>query len=165
MRSFFSILIFSFLILEVSAQKKPLSPKDEISGTINGTDITIEYYQPSARGRVIMGELVPFGKVWRTGANNATTFTIGQNTKIEGQDLQAGTYALFTIPGEKKWTIIFNTEAKQWGSTKYDEEKDALRIDVDAKKLDDMVETFTISFTESGIKLAWEYTAVIFNID
>ena len=165
MRGICSLFIFISLIVDVSAQKKALNPKGEISETLNGTDIIIEYYQPSVRGRKIMGELVPYGKVWQTGANNATKLILKQDARIEGETLAAGTYALFTIPGEKEWVIIFNKEAEQWGSAKYNQEEDALRVVVDTIKLNDLVETFSIGFTDSGIKLAWEYTAVVFNID
>lgn len=117
----------------LSAQKDgkkdaPKSPPAEMTQKVGEATITINYSQPSVKGREIYGNLVPYGKVWRTGANNATTFTTDKDVMINGKKLAAGTYSLFTIPGEKEWTIIFNSEAEQWGAYKYDEEKDALRV-------------------------------------
>ncbi|RMG72406.1 MAG: DUF2911 domain-containing protein, partial [Bacteroidetes bacterium] len=101
-----------------------------MSGSIGTAEITINYGSPAAKGRTLWGDLVPYGAVWRTGANEATTFTVSQDVTIEGQTLPAGTYSLFTIPGESDWTIIFNKTAEQWGAYEYDEAADALRVKV-----------------------------------
>ena len=92
--------------LTLSAQDKPASPKAEASGSLGASKVKIVYSQPSARGRKIMGGLVPYGEVWRTGANEATTIEFDAPVKVEGKDLAAGKYSLFTIPGEAEWTII-----------------------------------------------------------
>ena len=106
------------------------SPKATVVQTVGLTDVTITYSRPGVKGRTIWGDLVPYDKVWRTGANEATTFQVSQDVKINGQALPAGTYSLHTIPGKTQWTVIFNKTADQWGSYDYDQTKDALRIQV-----------------------------------
>ena len=90
-------------------------PQATVEGKIGAATVKIVYCQPSARGRKIMGGLVPYGEVWRTGANDATTIEFDKPVKIEGKDLAAGKYSLFSIPGENEWTIIINKDAKQMG--------------------------------------------------
>jgi Protein of unknown function (DUF2911) len=101
-----------------------------VKQTIGLNDVTITYSRPGVKGRRIWGGLVPYGSVWRTGANSATSIQFTEDVLVEGQPLPAGTYSLHTIPGEKEWTIIFNKEANQWGSYSYEAAKDALRIKV-----------------------------------
>ncbi|MEO8472191.1 MAG: DUF2911 domain-containing protein [Chryseolinea sp.] len=141
--------------------QKPASPTGTAEGTIGSTKIKIVYSQPSARGRKVMGgDLVPFGQVWRTGANAATTIEFDKAVKIEGKDLAAGKYALFTIAGEKEWTIIFSKKAEQNGAFDYKKEEDALRVIAPSKKTPAMVETFNISVGTESIELKWENTSV-----
>jgi hypothetical protein len=136
------------------------SPPQIAEGTINDLKVSIAYGSPAVKGRKIWGELVPFDKVWRSGANEATTIEVSRDTKVGGQALKAGKYALFTIPGEKEWTIIFNSVPEQWGSYKYDESKDALRIKATPEKSAALTERLTYSVvSENGtgkISLAWE---------
>ena len=140
--------------------KRPSPP-----ATVTGTNFTIEYSRPSLKGRKAFGELEPYGKVWRTGANEATTFEAKKDLKINGQTLPAGTYALFTIPGEQEWTIIFNKTAKQWGAYKYDEKQDALRVKVKPTKTAAPVEQFTIAADKtSTVTLAWDNTQAAFTV-
>jgi hypothetical protein len=150
--------------LSAFSQDKPLSPKAEANATVGNSKVKISYCQPSARGRKIMGGLVPFGEVWRTGANEATTVTFDQAVKIEGQELAAGKYALFTIPNENEWTIIFNKDHKQWGHYNYNQKEDVLRVNVKPTKTKDFVETFTITPEKDQIVLQWENTAVAFKV-
>ncbi|MBL7856132.1 MAG: DUF2911 domain-containing protein [Cyclobacteriaceae bacterium] len=152
------------IVSAATAQDKPVSPKAEASGTIGTTKVNIVYHQPSARGRKMLGGNEPYGKVWRTGANDATTIEFDKAVKIEGKDLPAGKYALFTIPGEKEWVIIFNKEHKQWGAYSYKEKDDALRVTVKAGKTPSFVETFTIGVGKDQIELSWENTAVAFKV-
>lgn len=153
-------LLMFVLITAGNAQKKMKSPPATAEGTIDGVEVTISYHQPSARGREIMGGLVPFDKVWRTGANNATTVTFSEDVNVAGEALEKGKYSLWTIPGEDEWTIIFNSETEIWG-TQYNEEADVLRVDVDeVSATDDFVETFTISVEDDAIVLTWENTKV-----
>ena len=165
----FSKLIFPLamllLVAEFStAQNKPLSPKETVEGTVSGVKTKIIYSRPSARGRKMIGGKEPFGQVWRTGANEATTIEFDKPVKIEGKDLAAGKYALFTIPGENEWTIIFNKTSNQFGAFDYKESDDVLRVKVKPSKTDQFVETFTISTGNDRINLDWENTHVAFKV-
>ncbi|MEQ8927639.1 MAG: DUF2911 domain-containing protein [Fulvivirga sp.] len=166
MKSFKSFLLSALILgafVTVSCAQKKASPPASAEGTIDGVEIKVDYHQPSAKGRQIMNGLVPYGRVWRTGANNATTISFSEDVKVEGKELAAGTYALFTIPNEKEWVVIFNKTADQWGSSNYKEADDALRVNVKPVKTD-MVETFTITIEEDGVSMAWEKTSVKFSI-
>ena len=103
----------SLLAVEAQSQEKPLSPKETVTGKINGVETEIVYCRPSARGRKMIGGKEPYGEVWRTGANAATTIEFDKPVKIEGKSLPAGKYALFTIPNENEWTIIINKDFNQ----------------------------------------------------
>ncbi|WAC41538.1 DUF2911 domain-containing protein [Pedobacter sp. SL55] len=127
--------------------------------------ISLSYSRPNVKGRKIFGALEPFDKVWRTGANSATVIKFSEAVKVEGKDLAAGEYALFTIPGKTEWTIIFNKGTKEWGAYTYNEANDVLRVKVKRTTLKDKVETFTIQFanvydTTADLQLAWENTLV-----
>lgn len=142
------------------------SPLAKMEQMVGLTEVHLEYSRPSAKGRTIFGDLVPYDKLWRTGANAATKVTFSEKVVIEGQDLEAGSYALFTIPGENEWTIIFNTDTEQGGTGNYDEEKDALRVTVKPQALSQHVETFTIGINDitsssATMNLRWENTQVI----
>lgn len=130
--------------------------------TAEGKDVKISYGQPSKKGRVIFGELVPFGQVWRTGANEATEITFAKDSKLGGEAIKAGTYSLFTIPGESEWTIILNPTLKQWGSFGYDKikDKDVLKVKVKPGKTSGVVEKFTIRFEGSNLIMEWDTTQV-----
>jgi len=106
------------------------SPNAAVSQTIGTTEVRLTYGRPQVNDRTIFGDLVPYGEVWRTGANEATTISVSSDVTVEGEPLPAGTYSLYTIPGPDSWTIIFNNTANQWG-TQYDQSEDALRVDVD----------------------------------
>lgn len=106
------------------------SPKASLTQTVGITDITVTYSRPGVKGRVIWGDLVPYNKVWRTGANEATVISFSDDVLIQGQKLAAGKYSLHTIPSTAEWTIIFNKEVDQWGSYSYDPKSDALRVAV-----------------------------------
>jgi hypothetical protein len=165
--SYFVAVIALLFALDTNAQdskEKPLSPKETVSGTVGGAKTTIVYCRPSARGRKMLGTKEPYGSVWRTGANEATTIEFDKAVKVEGKDLPAGKYSLFTIPGETEWTIIFNKVAQQWGAYDYKESEDVLRVKVPATKSDQFVETFTISPEKDQISLKWENTAVAFKV-
>jgi len=147
--------------------KRP-SPPAVVKTTVRGTDVTIDYSRPSLKGRAVYGDkspLAPVGEVWRTGANEATTFTVSKDVKIEGQALPAGTYGLFTIPGATEWTIIFNKTAKQWGSYEYKAADDVLRVKVKPKTVATPAEQFTITADKSGkVALLWGKTEVSFMV-
>lgn len=160
----FMLAMFAIaLSSSVWAQNKPASPPAKAQGTIDGVAVTIDYHQPSAKGRKIMGGLVPYGEVWRTGANNTTSIEFSQNVKIEGKALPKGKYGLYTLPGENEWVIIIN-KTIDWGAYKYKQEDDVLRVTVKPTKTDSFVETFTITVEKDNVLLKWENTAVAFKV-
>jgi hypothetical protein len=150
---------------EDKSQRK--SPPAKETAEIGSATLTIDYSKPSVKGRTIWGDLVPYDKVWRTGANEATTFEVTKDIKVEGKVLPAGKYALFTIPGKETWTIIFNSEPKQWGAYKYDETKDVLRVVVSTEG-NEMVEQMTFEVDSDGeegqVFLSWEKVMVAFEV-
>ena len=123
-------LITLLIINSIAAQGKPASSAEMATGKIDGATITIKYGSPSVKERQIWGALVPFNQVWRAGANEATTFETDKELMIEGSKLPAGKYSFFVIPNENESIVIFNKVAKQWGSGKYDEKEDQLRVKV-----------------------------------
>lgn len=141
------------------------SPPAKVSETIsNGAVVSIDYSQPSVKGRKIGTELAPYGKVWRTGANEATVFEISKDVKVEGKALAAGKYSIYSIPGEKEWVIIFNKTWKQWG-TQYTEADDALRVNVKAGKTAAFTEKMTFVIGKNGkVSLMWGDVQVDFNV-
>ncbi len=129
------------------------------------TDITVDYSRPIKRGRDIFGALVPYGQVWRTGANGPTTIKFSDAVKIGGQDLAAGEYAFYTIPGETEWAVIVSKNTKLWGAYGYKPDADALRVSVKPTALATPVETFTIGFDDlkddrATLSLEWDKTRV-----
>lgn len=163
--------IGSTIHVPLHAQAGPprVSPRAEVSQTVGTAAIDIVYNRPSARGRTVWNELVPYGKLWRTGANEATTFAISHDAMIGDRKLAAGTYALFTIPDKDRWTLIFNEDSEQWGGFGHDPEKDALRIEVEAKATSSSMETFLITIPEvdqdsAVVQLNWTHAVVSFEV-
>lgn len=140
-----------------------LSKNGRTQGVVDGVEITVEYGRPSVKDRAIWGGLVPYDRVWRTGADEATTLTLGTDALIEGQALAAGVYSLFTIPGEEEWTVIFNRVPEQWGAFNYDETKDALRVTVEPHAAD-FAESLEFQIEGSDVVLKWAELAVPFQI-
>ncbi len=125
--------------------------------------IRVTYSRPAKNGREVFGKLIPYGKVWRTGANEATEIKIYQDVTVNGKALKAGTYSLFTIPGESEWTIIFNSDLDYWGSYSYKESSDVLRVTATAKKIGETIEAFSIQFAKAGnngatMLIGWDKT-------
>jgi hypothetical protein len=146
-----------------------LSPEATTSLTIGITPITIEYHRPAVRGRAIWGSLVPYGRVWRTGANEATHIRFGDAVKVNGNPVPAGTYALFSIPGPEQWTLILNRRARQFGSFEYSPQDDQLRFDVKPKAVP-LTEWLTYGITPSSrqsayVDLFWEKLRVSFLVE
>lgn len=146
-----------------------VSQKSVLTQTIGLTDMTITYSRPGVKGRKVFGDLVPYGKVWRTGANEATKISFSDDVTIDGKPLPKGTYSLHTIPGASEWTIIFNKEADQWGSFSYKESADALRVTAKPHSAP-MTEWFTfdvpqVSTDKATVELRWDTTAVPFTVD
>jgi hypothetical protein len=141
------------------------SPACTLKQRVGLTDIEIDYSRPGVKNRTIFGGIVPYGQVWRTGANQATKITFSTPVKLGGADIPAGTYALFTIPGENEWTIIINKGAEQWGAFQYKQQDDVVRFTVASLPMAEKIETFTIEFNhirdESAVlNLVWERTVV-----
>ncbi|MEM6299959.1 MAG: DUF2911 domain-containing protein [Bacteroidota bacterium] len=163
--------LFAFLALFVSTacaqmdkSNRP-SPPAVAEGMIGETEVRIDYSQPAVKERKIWGELVPYGKIWRTGANEATTIEFSKDVMIEGQELKAGKYALFTIPTEGAWTFIFNTEADQWGSYNHKEDKDVLRVEVRPAESEEMMERMTFKIQDEKVHLFWDKLHVAFEVE
>lgn len=145
-----------------------VSPNATVGQAIGVTEVQLTYGRPSVRGRTIFGDLVPYGDIWRTGANEATTFSVSTPVQIEGERLDAGTYSLFTIPGKEAWTIVFNDEANQWGGYEYDSTQDVLRVEATPESAE-MKEMMTFGFqnvtdTSATAALHWAETRVPFEI-
>jgi hypothetical protein len=146
------------------------SPLQTLKQAFGLSDITIEYSRPGAKGRVVYGDVVPFGKVWRTGANAATKITFGDDVKVEGNDLKAGTYAIYTVPNKDSWDIMFYKDLTLGGNVaQYKPENEVMRIKVKPSTLTAKVETFTINVadvtpTTANIELTWEKTKVSFGV-
>jgi len=150
-----SILFIAAAALAQEA-KKPLSPPAKAEATIGGKKVTIDYSAPSKRDRKIMGGLVPYGQVWRTGANAATTLTTETGLMIGDLHVPAGKYTLYSLPGEKEWTLIVNKQTGQWG-TEYNEKQDLGRVTMKVAPVKDTVETFVIGL-DKNLSLTWENT-------
>lgn len=157
-----------FTAFNCSAQadksKRPSPPATVSQTTASGLTIMIDYSQPSVKGRTVGTDLAPYGKVWRTGANEATVFEINKAAMVEGKPLPAGKYGLYTIPGENEWTIIFNKTWNQWG-TNYTEGDDALRVKVKSMKSKSATEKMTFMIGKDGtVMLMWGDKQVNFKV-
>lgn len=159
------------LIGSVNAQiKTPApSPTAKVSQEVGLIKVDVEYSRPSAKGRKVFGDLVPFGTLWRTGANASTKVTVSDDAKVAGMPLPKGTYALYTIPGEKEWTIIFYKNTSFWGAPEpkdFKEEDVQARFTVSSVPQRDLVESFSININNlrnngADLEIVWEYTKVI----
>jgi len=157
---FLSCLLLLVTTSVLVSQNTLASPRDSASGKIDDASVSVNYGSPSVKGRKIWGKLVPFGKVWRTGANEATRFTTSKDLLVEGQTLAAGTYGLFTIPGEKTWTVIFNKVSRQWGAFEYSDKEDALRVTVAPNKSDTLTERLNFAIEKNQLVMRWENIAL-----
>ena len=164
------IMLFSALILTVGLQAQiqtpQSSPFQKVEQRVGLTDVTLEYSRPSMRGRSIYGNLVPYNKVWRTGANANTKISFSQDVEIGNTTLKAGTYAIFTKPGASNWDVYFYTDTNNWGAPeKWDDSKVAATINVPAQPITMDVETFTIALNDlkndaATLGIVWDKTYV-----
>ena len=148
----------------IFAQQAAQSPASSATGKIGNATITINYGSPSVKGRAIWGELVPYGKVWRTGANKATTFETDADITVEGQPLKKGKYALFTIPEKNEWVIIFNKTTDQWGSFNYKQDDDVLRVKSKPSSSNESVEALKFEVGKNAVTMKWEKLSVSFGV-
>jgi hypothetical protein len=162
--------IFIYSYLNDGIFKKPLSPKDTVEFRLNDLELEVFYNRPSKRNRTVFGGIVAFNQVWRTGANEATTFETNQSLKIGNDYLVAGKYTLWTIPGENTWEIIFNGKQYPWGvndamEAMREPDYDVLSITVPVQKLENPVEQFTIAFDNStdnlSLTMAWDTSKIV----
>jgi len=165
----FVLLAFTIAAAQQDKSKRP-SPPGTAEVTLSGKKITVDYSRPKIRDpktgqpRKIMGNVVPYGKVWRTGANEATSFQTQADLDIKGTTVPAGSYTLYSLPSEGTWKLIISKKTGQWG-TDYDDTQDLARIDMDKSSPSTTVDPFTVSFekkseTEAILHLAWENTGV-----
>lgn len=155
------------LMFTVSYSWAQESPPATAENTVDGVKITINYSSPKVKDRIIWGGLEPYDKVWRTGANNATTIEVSENVKIGKNKLPKGKYALFTIPKKgDSWTVIINKVADQWGAYNYKESEDLFRFEVPVERTIDMNESLKFEVQDDGtVVFAWEYKSFKFKIE
>jgi hypothetical protein len=154
---------------------KPTSPIETVNYNDNGLGFSVTYCRPSKKGRLIFGEedekaLVPFGKYWRTGANEATEIEFSQDVLFAGKELKKGRYVLYTIPNEISWKIVLNSELGRWGYSPADRNLDVLEVEVSVEENNDEVEMFTFKVQKSGdknaqIQLLWDKTKVVIPVE
>ncbi|MFP4845607.1 DUF2911 domain-containing protein [Winogradskyella sp. PE311] len=161
------LLLYSVLVENIFSPR--LSPKDTAKISLNDLDIKVEYNRPAKRERDIFGALVPFNKVWRTGANEATTFQTNKDLMIDGMLLKKGKYTLWSVPMKDSWKVMFNSRQYEWGVNEkmepmWDPNYDVMETEVDIQKIDETVEQFTIAFdNKTGnlkLTMAWDNTLV-----
>ena len=166
MKKLFATVLLSCSLLGFSQFNVPIaSPKQKVEQQFSMTKISVEYGRPGVKGRKVFGELVPFGKVWRAGANSATKVTFEQNVEFGGKEVKAGSYALFVIPMEKEWKVMLNKDANQWGAYTYDEKLNVAEFTVPVQKMADKQEWFEIAVNPVDIHSAemlikWDMTKV-----
>lgn len=165
MKRIFSLLMITGLFAGFTACAQRPSPAAKVSETTSaGVKISIDYSQPAVKGRTIGKEIAPYGKVWRTGANEATVFEVSKAVKIEGKALPAGKYSLYSIPGDKQWTVIINKSWNQSG-TVYEQAQDALRFTVNSVKSASFAERMTFTISKAGlVSLMWGDHQINFNV-
>lgn len=161
------VLSLSTLVIQGQTLKTPApSTSQTIKQAFGLGDITLDYSRPSAKGRVIFGDVVPFGKMWRTGANAATKITFSEDVKVEGKDVKAGTYAIYTVPNKDSWEVILYSDLTMGGNTSnYKAENEVLRVVVKSTTLSKSIETFTINLsdvtaTSTTLEFIWEKISV-----
>ena len=156
-----AVLAVAFFVLRTYTKSK--SPEAVAVFKQDGLEVQVNYCQPAKKGRAIFGSLIPYGQVWRTGANEATLISFNKDVLLAGKPLKAGKYTLWTIPGANEWTVIINSQTGQWG-TSYDESKDVLRVNVASAMKPEAVESFTIAFMPQAdgadMRLRWDMTEV-----
>lgn len=166
------LLLFGAFTIQAQIKTPQPSPSSSVHQTIGLSEVSVDYSRPAMRGRVIFGDLVPFGKVWRTGANMRTKFTTDSDLKIEGKELKKGSYAILSVPNKDAWELIFYTEYQAGGApATIDESKVALKVSVKTNPMDYPVENFTIGFGDladgvsGNMYIMWDKTMVMAKIE
>jgi hypothetical protein len=156
-----TLVAASFALGQQDKGQRPSPPAKAQCKLPDGKTITVDYSSPRAKGRKIFGELVPYGQVWRTGANEATTFVTTANLSAGGKDVPAGSYTIFTVPNADSWSLIINKHTGEWGVPYKYESEELVRIPMSVAKTSGPVENMTISFDQSGgctLQVSWENT-------
>jgi Protein of unknown function (DUF2911) len=158
---FLSLALASTSLWAQQDKSKRASPPDSAMGVIHGANIKVTYGSPSVKGRKVWGDLVPYNKAWRAGANEATVFQTDKVIKVNGKKLPAGKYSLFAIPGEKKWDIVLNSQTGQWGikrggDANYDSTNNVITVSVTTKASTSMNERLVYEVTKKALILKWE---------
>jgi hypothetical protein len=160
-----AVFLLTFTLVAVAQQDKSKRPSPPASAQCKfpeGKTIKVDYSSPHAKGRKIFGGLVPYGEVWRTGANEATTFVTDTDLTVGGKEVPAGTYTIFTVPNQDRWTLIINKKTGEWGIPYKYEADELARVDMQVSKTPAPVENFTIDFDQMGgtctMRLDWENT-------
>lgn len=163
------LLLTTFLALSVAAYSQftlpAASPRQKVEQQFSMSKITVDYGRPGVKGRKIFGDLVPFGKVWRAGANSSTKITFEQSVNFGGKTVSAGTYGLFVIPTEKEWKVILNKDSQQWGAYTFDEKQNVVDVAIPVQKLAEKQEWFVIELNpvdDNSVNLVmkWDFTKV-----
>jgi hypothetical protein len=156
------LLTFAMFASGQDDSKRPSPSAQAQCKFSDGKTITVNYSSPRAKGRKIFGDLVPYGKVWRTGANEATTFVTDANLTVGGKDVPAGSYTIFTVPSANKWTLIINKKTGEWGIPYKYESDELARVDMKVSPAPSQVENFSIAFDSTGqsctLSMSWEKT-------
>ncbi len=167
MKKIITFLFFLFAYIGFSQNYKyPMaSPRQVISQQFSVTKISVDYGRPSVRGRKIFGELVPYGKIWRVGANEATNITFEQSVIFGGKPTKIGRYAIFITPEEKEWTVVLNYDADAWGAYSYDPNENAIEVKIPVQEQKELQESLEISFegisdTKINLVIRWEYSKI-----
>ena len=147
----------SFFPSRTEIKEDGVSPKKLTTGMVDEVKVSVQYGSPSVKGREVWGALVPFGEVWRSGANDATWVEFSKDVMINNQPLAAGKYGFFTIPSEGEWTVILNEVWDIWGAYDYDESRDVLRFNVEPKTVEENQESLEFEITNGQLVLKWEY--------
>lgn len=157
-----ALLCAAVAFAQQDKSQRPSPPAQAQCKFADGKTITVDYSSPRAKGRKIMGGLVPYGEVWRTGANEATTFVTAADLTVAGKDVPAGSYTIFTVPNAYSWTLIINKHTGEWGIPYKYESEELVRVPMTVSSTAGPVENFTISFNQSGgsctLQLSWENT-------
>ncbi len=163
------LLLTTFLAFSVAAYSQftlpAASPRQKVEQQFSMSKITVDYGRPGVKGRKIFGDLVPFGKVWRVGANSSTKITFEQSVNFGGKSVSAGTYGLFVIPTEKEWKVILNKDSQQWGAYTFDEKLNVVDVTLPVQKLAEKQEWFEIELNpvdDNAVNLVmkWDFTKV-----
>lgn len=163
-KNFLGVLLFLFFFFQINqnlkGQSKLASPRDSVTGHIGNITVSINYGSPAVKDRVIWGRLVPYGQVWRAGANEATRIKFDKTVSVSGKSIPPGEYSFFVIPDQKQWILIFNSVAYQWGAFEYSAKEDIVRVTVIPETVNQKTEHLRYQFKNNKLYLEWDLLSV-----